>query len=93
MMTNIFAFRATDPKVMKAQADPVGPENNKYITEAAKEAGIVVAAWGNHGKHMNRGAKVHQLIPMLRCLGLSAQAEPLHPLYLAKSLKPIIWSV
>ena len=37
-MTNIFAFRATDPRVMKAQADPVGPENDKWLTECAKGA-------------------------------------------------------
>jgi hypothetical protein len=31
IMLNLFAFRATDPGVMMEAADPVGPENDKYI--------------------------------------------------------------
>lgn len=31
---NIFAYRATDPKVMRSAADPVGPENDQAIRDA-----------------------------------------------------------
>ena len=34
-VTNIFAFRATDPKVMRAEADPVGPANDAAIRDSA----------------------------------------------------------
>src|SRR5690242_6108456 len=47
-MTNLFAYRATDPRVMKAFPYPVGPENDKWLVRCAREAGVVVAAWGNH---------------------------------------------
>lgn len=30
-MTNIFAYRATDPNVMKAHPEPVGAENDHYL--------------------------------------------------------------
>jgi hypothetical protein len=31
IVTNLFAFRATDPRQIKAVADPVGPENDRWI--------------------------------------------------------------
>ncbi|TMH87076.1 MAG: DUF1643 domain-containing protein, partial [Betaproteobacteria bacterium] len=54
LVTNIFAWRATDPQEMKAARDPVGRGNDRAILRAAREAAIVVCAWGNHGTHMNR---------------------------------------
>ncbi|MEP0894347.1 DUF1643 domain-containing protein [Leptolyngbya boryana FACHB-1624] len=52
-MTNLFAYRATDPKEMIASVDSIGLENDQYLLEYAARAGIVVAAWGNHGTHHN----------------------------------------
>ena len=87
-MTNLFAFRATDPEVMKAHAAPVGPENDEMIAEIAKRASISICAWGNDGLHMNRGAEVFK---MLRLLGIhlyylkrndGGKGEPGHPLYM-----------
>lgn len=35
IVANIFAFRATNPIIMKAQDDPIGPDNNKFLTNFA----------------------------------------------------------
>ena len=48
-MTNIFAFRATDPKDMKAVHDPVGMDNDMHLLRVSRHAGVVIAAWGAHG--------------------------------------------
>ncbi|HWV89920.1 MAG TPA: DUF1643 domain-containing protein, partial [Burkholderiales bacterium] len=48
VVTNIFGWRATDPDEMKRVKDPVGRGNDRAILQAAKDAGIVVCAWGNH---------------------------------------------
>jgi outer membrane protein OmpA-like peptidoglycan-associated protein len=48
-ITNIFAWRATDPQEMKAARDPVGRGNDAAILRAAREAAVVVCAWGNAG--------------------------------------------
>lgn len=53
-MTNLFAFRATDPAVMKSYSEPIGSDTDAVLAELAKNAGVVVAAWGNHGKHLGR---------------------------------------
>ncbi|MCX7173809.1 MAG: DUF1643 domain-containing protein [Proteobacteria bacterium] len=88
-MTNAFAFRTTDPRDMMAAEDPVGPDNDRHLVELARAAGIVVAAWGNHGTHRGRDAQVLALLPDLHCLQLTADGHPGHPLYLPKALLPI----
>ena len=88
-MANLFAFRATDPSVMKASKDPVGPENNKWLESLAKDAAIVVAAWGNDGAFLARSNQVKEQIPGMHCLKLNKSGEPAHPLYQAAKLQPV----
>ncbi len=90
-MTNIFGFRATDPKDMMAVDDPIGEGNNTALKEFAKGAGVVVAAWGVHGAYRGRGEEVRLMLPNLSCLRLTKDGHPGHPLYLPKSLGPTPW--
>lgn len=90
-MTNIFAFRATDPAVMKRAADPIGPDNDSFLRATADRAGIIVAAWGVHGIHRGRDREVRAMLPTMRVLGLTADGHPKHPLYLRASLTPLHW--
>lgn len=94
-VTNIFAWRATDPKVMRAAPDPIGPANDAAIRDAALWGDVVLCAWGTHGAFMERGAKVAALLretgkPLLH-LGLSKAGHPKHPLYIAYAQKPEPW--
>ena len=88
-MTNLFAFRATDPTVMKVQSDPNGPDNNATLKKLATDAGVVVAAWGTHGTHRGRDKEVLGMLPGLKCLALTKDGLPKHPLYLLKTLRPM----
>ena len=93
---NIFAFRATDPRVMRAEQDPVGPGNDAAIRESAVWANQVICAWGTHGAHLNRGAEVAGLLrnldrPLMH-LGLSKAGHPKHPLYIAYARQPEPWA-
>lgn len=90
-MLNLFAFRATDPKVMKAASDPIGPENNEILIMYSHSAGIVVAAWGVHGRHMERDGWACDWLPQLHHLGLTKDMHPRHPLYLKGDTKPTPW--
>lgn len=92
-MTNIFAFRATDPNDMKSVVYPIGPDNNKWLIKCAEKASIVIACWGVHGEHLGRQVRVRKLLKpyKLHCLGLTKEGYPKHPLYLRKDLKPIRW--
>jgi hypothetical protein len=96
IVTNVFAFRSTNPNKLRAVEDPVGPGNDAAIVRAAKEASLVVCAWGNHALHLDRSSRVKALLSEnevpLHCLRLNANGEPAHPLYLPGNLKPKAWS-
>lgn len=94
-VTNIFAWRDTDPRNMRAAQDPVGPANDAAILDGAAWADQIIAAWGTHGAHLQRGVDVeaalrsagHQLFH----LGLSKAGHPKHPLYIAYTQQPEEW--
>ena len=89
IMLNIFAYRSTDPKNLYITSDPVGPDNDYSIRKVSSEAGITVAAWGNHGEFMNRGREVIRLLSDPHCLKLTKSGCPGHPLYLRRDLMPV----
>lgn len=96
-VANIFAFRATDPRVMRAQADPIGPANDAAIADGAAWADAVLCAWGTHGVHLDRGAQVERLLratsqPLFH-LGLSKAGHPKHPLYIAYDQQLVPWPI
>lgn len=92
---NIFAFRATDPKVMRAHPDPIGPANDAAVLEGADWAEAVICAWGTHGAHLDRGIAVEALLrasgrPLFH-FGLSLAGHPRHPLYIGYDRQPEPW--
>ncbi len=87
-MTNIFAYRATDPNVMMKIEEPIGFDNDRTLKTLSSAAGIVIAAWGKHGSHINRGKQIIDMIPSLHCLKRNGDGSPAHPLYLKKTLEP-----
>lgn len=95
IVTNVFAWRATHPEEMKAARDPVGRRNNAAIVRAAREAAIVVCAWGNHGAFLHRSvattAILRKMNIKLHALRVNGSGEPAHPLYLPGHLKPEPW--
>ena len=96
-VTNIFAWRDTDPKKMRSALDPIGSHNDEAITKACDWADKTIAAWGTHGTHMERGAYVEKLLGRLNKsvfhLGLSKDGHPKHPLYIAYKKMPELWKI
>jgi hypothetical protein len=94
-VVNIFAWRDTDPRAMRAATDPIGPENDDAILAGADWADRVIAAWGTHGAHLSRGRSVEKLLRgaghALFHLGLSKDGHPKHPLYIAYARQPEPW--
>ena len=87
-VTNLFGFRATSPNELRAHQDPVGKENDLWVNEISKKVAIKVAAWGNHGKFLNRSKKFLSALDQLHCIHINKSGEPAHPLYLKRELKP-----
>lgn len=91
-MTNLFAFRATQPSVMKAAQNPIGNDNDKWLSNIADSAKIIVVAWGNHGSFLGRDAEVLRLLNRpVYCFGISKSFQPKHPVRLRKDLSPILY--
>jgi hypothetical protein len=85
-LTNLYAFRATDPRLLKLADDPIGPENFTYLKTSARDSHCIVPCWGIHGALRSRGREVLELLQGLgdiRVFGWTKGGEPLHPLYLA----------
>jgi len=94
-VTNIFAWRDTDPRAMRAADDPVGPLNNQTISEGCVWADQIVAGWGAHGEHRDQGAIITRLLAAtghdIYHLGLTKHGHPKHPLYIAYAQQPELW--
>ena len=94
-IVNIFAFRATDPRDLKAFEMPVGTGNDAVIRFGVEWADVVIAAWGAHGDHLGRGGEVAALLRdtgvEARHFGLSKAGHPRHPLYIGYAQQPMAW--
>jgi hypothetical protein len=88
---NLFALRATNPRLVVHAPDPVGPENDLHIASAATRADMVLAAWGIHGGHLERDKQVLAMLKprcALFALKRTLAGHPGHPLYVRASAMP-----
>ena len=96
-VVNLFALRTTDPRVLARDGDPLGLSNDLFIDMHARPGSLVVAAWGAHGTLCGRAADVSYRLTAagvtLKCLGVTKDGHPRHPLY-ARSDAPLVpWQV
>lgn len=86
---NLFAICSKDRSVILAADDPIGLDNDKWLTMLSQHASLTVAAWGNSGSYQGRASAVIKTVPNLRCLRMTKRSQPAHPLYLPSSLLPV----
>lgn len=102
VLANIFAFRSTDPKVIRVMVkkgeDPIGSENDEAIRELLerhKEDKLLIA-WGGPGSLLARGRNVASLALRIHgrpeCFGLTKNGQPWHPLYLPDVIVPHLYT-
>ena len=93
-VVNLFAFRATNPRLLIDAPDAIGPDNNLAISKAAERAASIVVAWGRLSKWgLSRRTEVCSLLecfPLL-CLGETQGHHPRHPLYVPKSMPMVLY--
>lgn len=99
IVVNLYAYRATKPSDLWKTADPVGPDNDRYLSKTFAAANVenspVIAAWGANAK-FDREFKVADLASRagldLDALGVTKDGAPRHPLYMPKTAWPERWT-
>jgi hypothetical protein len=94
-VVNLFAWRSTDPEALLRVEDPVGYANSAAISRVASTASRIVLAWGSHKRIAKLLVPRANLIrdylllmgPDVGHLGINADGQPRHPLYLSKTTK------
>lgn len=93
---NTFAYRCTQSARLLEVEDPIGPDNDRHLLEMAKEASLIVMAYGQpHPSLRWRGIAVAGMLRaeghQLHVLRLSKDGTPRHPLRQGLDLKPTLW--
>ena len=82
-LVNVYGWRSTAPAILRRVPDPVGPDNDRWISDSLADADLVIAAWGTHADP----ERVAAVLNLLRhrtvwSLGQTRDGHPRHPLYL-----------
>ncbi len=95
-VVNLFDWIATKPKDLPFDKRVASsPDNDAIIFSAARDANLVVCAWGAYPHLMGRDRKVLTDLKEAgrkpRALALTKGGQPRHPLYLPANLRPSIY--
>jgi hypothetical protein len=90
-VANLFAFRTPYVAELRAAKEPIGADNDEWISQALAAADRVILAWGNHGAYKQRSSEITRMVSDMTQpyhLGMNKTGEPKHPLYLPASTIP-----
>lgn len=92
--------RSPNVSDLDSMPDPVGPDNDAHLEAIAKEASMLIVAWGALPCPAERLYRVVKILRAsgkpLHCLGLTLTGAPKHPLargkaYIPADTKPLLW--
>jgi hypothetical protein len=81
-MANLFALVSTDPKALLNNGNAVGEFTDYYIKEMVKLSDIQLCGWGSFKPVIHRASEVYKMLSNPYCLGVNADGNPKHPLYI-----------
>ena len=91
-VVNLFALRATKPEVLRRHGrQAIGAHNDEALrwVRRHRATSTIVAAWGNHGAHLNRAPAALAILAPTVALGVTKLGFPQHPLYVRGSAQPV----
>ncbi|HMI03064.1 MAG TPA: DUF1643 domain-containing protein [Pedobacter sp.] len=97
-VVNLFGWMDSNPEGLFVTDDPIGRDNVCHIIAAVRKADLIICAWGNYPiiKKLSTEKQLQAIRSFgkpVHCLELSIDGIPKHPLYLLKSLKPILYEI
>ena len=92
---NLFAFRSTNPDLLKITPDIIGFHNDEVLWESIAWADDIICSWGNLGTTQGRNLKVKIFLQKsgkpIYHLGLTKKYQPKHLLYISFDVHPCKW--
>lgn len=86
VVVNLYALRTRYPRILLEDSEPIGPENDRWIIDEARQAERIILAWGAKRIQGERAPAVTRMLQLaqvpMECLGTTKGGHPRHPLYL-----------
>jgi len=82
LMSNLFALVSTNPKALLNNGNAVGEFTDYYIQEMVKLTQVQLCGWGSFKPVILRAGEVFKMLSNPYCLGVNADGNPKHPLYI-----------
>lgn len=95
-IVNLHAYQTPSPdELFKLAADPIGPQNPRYLRRSLMTYDYQIAAWGAQGDKLCQATAFLKLAERyrrtIRVLALTASGHPHHPLRMKTSYDHLIW--
>ena len=83
LMANLYAFISTEPKALLGDGDFVGELTDYYLKQMIELSERQLCGWGSFPPVNKRASLVLAMIKEPYCLGVNADGQPKHPLYIS----------
>ena len=84
IQANLYSYVSTNPKRLLElpELEAIGTENEDYLKFLVGISGQTVCGWGSFPAAIKRAPAVLKMIAEPYCLGINADGQPKHPLYI-----------
>ncbi len=93
LMGNLYAYVSTNPKALLEDGDKVGELNDAYLRLMVKMSLKQLCGWGSFPEAGKRAPAVLGMLTNPHCLGINADGQPKHPLYIAYDVPMVQYTV
>lgn len=83
ILTNMHGLVSTDPNNLLNNPDAIGELNDYYIKEMVSLTEVQLCGWGSFKPVIYRADVIYSMLPNPVCLGVNADGQPKHPLYVS----------
>jgi hypothetical protein len=85
LMANLYAYVSTNPQALLGDGNFVGELTDFYLKQMIEMSDRQLCGWGSFKPVANRAPIVLAMIKEPYCLGVNADGQPKHPLYVGYS--------
>ena len=89
VVANLYAYCTPYPGTLFQCAEPVGKENDRWLSHLVKQYKTTVLIYGNQARKGDRHLVLLPMVPQPYCIRISKAGMPMHPLYLPYTSEPI----